>query len=322
MKKLTSLTLVWDSQGTSSHAQVSIWASTPVRSLLTKSRVRLISALRMFFYSNLIYAVLFLFFYISNLPYSYFYFFICTFLLLSLFYLSSFPLPPPLVSLHPSSYSFSHPYIKARVCLGHYASAGLKDPLRGRDSNKLVGLEVTDYATIRYRREKVCVCVCVCLSVCIFLSILVIYLLWSEICYSCIRLPFFLPWPSSYLPRPPSFPTFLRRLASFQPSFLPFLDSFLPSFFGLLSYLPSFLHFFLGFLPCVSFFLGFHPWLPSLASFLLLEITFYLNFMTTSLIKSLNSVSTDLMIIIFHPPLFLLPLLLHFFLHLSSPSRW
>ena len=146
----------------------------------------------------------------------------------------------------------------------------------------------------------VCVCVSVCLSVNIFLSILVIYLLWSEICYSCIRLPFFLPWPPSYLPRPPSFPTFLRRLASFLPPFLPFLDSFLPSFFGLLSYLPSFLHFFLGFLPCVSFFLGFHPWLPSLASFLLLEITFYLNFMTTSLIKSLNSVSTDLMIIIFH----------------------
>ena len=39
VKKLTTLTPVWDSQGTSSHAQVSIWASKPLRSLLTKSRV-------------------------------------------------------------------------------------------------------------------------------------------------------------------------------------------------------------------------------------------------------------------------------------------
>ena len=40
VKKLTSLSSVWDSQGTMSHTQVSIWSSTPVRSLLTKSRVR------------------------------------------------------------------------------------------------------------------------------------------------------------------------------------------------------------------------------------------------------------------------------------------
>ena len=39
VKKLTTLSPVWDSQGTSSLAQVSIWASKPLRSLLTKSRV-------------------------------------------------------------------------------------------------------------------------------------------------------------------------------------------------------------------------------------------------------------------------------------------
>ena len=39
VKKLTTLSPVWDSQGTSSIAQVSIWASKPLRSLLTKSRV-------------------------------------------------------------------------------------------------------------------------------------------------------------------------------------------------------------------------------------------------------------------------------------------
>jgi hypothetical protein len=39
VKHLTSLSHVWDSQGTSSHAQVSIWSSTAVRSMMTKSRV-------------------------------------------------------------------------------------------------------------------------------------------------------------------------------------------------------------------------------------------------------------------------------------------
>jgi hypothetical protein len=41
------------------------------------------------------------------------------------------------------------------VCLGHYASRGLRDPLRGGKESKLVGIEITDSATIRYRREKV-----------------------------------------------------------------------------------------------------------------------------------------------------------------------
>ena len=39
VKRLTSLSPVWDSVGTSSHAQVGIWASTAVRSLITRSRV-------------------------------------------------------------------------------------------------------------------------------------------------------------------------------------------------------------------------------------------------------------------------------------------
>ena len=53
-------------------------------------------------------------------------------------------------TLYPPSLS------QVRVCIGHYASRGLRDPLKGgRESSKLVGIEITDSATIRYRREKV-----------------------------------------------------------------------------------------------------------------------------------------------------------------------
>ena len=58
----------------------------------------------------------------------------------------------PYSDLHPACISST---FQVRVCLGHYASRGLKDPLRGKDMYKLVGIEITDSATIRYRREKV-----------------------------------------------------------------------------------------------------------------------------------------------------------------------
>jgi hypothetical protein len=66
---------------------------------------------------------------------------------LSLSAILTFPLPSPF--LPPLQHD------QVRVCLGHYASRGLKDPLRGKDMHKLVGIEITDSATIRYRREKV-----------------------------------------------------------------------------------------------------------------------------------------------------------------------
>jgi Ca2+-binding EF-hand superfamily protein len=81
VKKLTSLTSVWNSEGTLSHVQMSIWAPTTIRQLLTKS--------------------------------------------------------------------------KARICLGHYVTPGFKDPLRSGDAMKIVTIEVTDSATIRYHRQKV-----------------------------------------------------------------------------------------------------------------------------------------------------------------------
>lgn len=70
-----------------------------------------------------------------------------TSLSLSLSPILTFPLPSP--CLLPLQHN------QVRVCLGHYASRGLKDPLRGKDMHKLVGIEITDSATIRYRREKV-----------------------------------------------------------------------------------------------------------------------------------------------------------------------
>ena len=79
-KQVPSLSLVWDSQDTQSQSQVSVWAPTSIRSLITKNKVR--------------------------------------------------------------------------VCLGHYASKGLKNPLTGHDTKKFLTIEVTDIATIRFRREK------------------------------------------------------------------------------------------------------------------------------------------------------------------------
>ena len=77
------------------------------------------------------------------------YFFLFLFLSISSFFLFSY------FYVFIFIYFLTISFLQVRVCLGHYASAGLKDPLRGRDSNKLVGIEITDYATIRYRREKV-----------------------------------------------------------------------------------------------------------------------------------------------------------------------
>jgi hypothetical protein len=43
-----------------------------------------------------------------------------------------------------------------RVCLGHYASSGLKDPLKSTASaaKKFLTIELTDMATLRFRREQ------------------------------------------------------------------------------------------------------------------------------------------------------------------------
>ena len=45
---------------------------------------------------------------------------------------------------------------RVRVCLGHYASSGLHDPLKGAAAatKKFLTIELTDMATLRFRREK------------------------------------------------------------------------------------------------------------------------------------------------------------------------
>ena len=44
---------------------------------------------------------------------------------------------------------------KVLLCLGHYASQGFRDPLRSKDSKRLLTVELIDYATLRRNRRKV-----------------------------------------------------------------------------------------------------------------------------------------------------------------------